>query len=74
MSEPERTRSGYRESTLRALPPIEAGDSVECTECGESHVVSGFRNLFIICRGRTMLAGVAGRCVLGVAPDAPDQP
>lgn len=64
---------GYRHATLARLLPVSLGERVLCPACGECHPVirreEGEAELYVSCRDRWFLAGVAGRLVLGIAPD-----
>jgi hypothetical protein len=64
---------GYTNDTLAALADVRAGDMVDCPHCPYRHPTSGTGDiLFFACptTGRTYLAGVGGKNVIGVEPDA----
>lgn len=60
---------GFTNETLARCPPLAAGDVVECPRCGERHVVEGAMLLWYQCGLATYVAGVDGRCTMGVRAD-----
>lgn len=58
---------GYTLDTLARLPHLHPGDLIDCPACDERHLVDGERRLlWYRCGGEQYLAGVDGRCVIGV--------
>ena len=67
----DENRGGFKRATLERRPPISHGEVFGCPHCSDVHQAHGRHGtLFYICQGVTHVAGVAGRNVVGLRPDA----
>lgn len=64
---------GFSAATMAKQPLIAAGDFVDCPHCGSLHEVIDAEPpgilLFFRCGSKSYLAGVRGRCVVGLRAD-----
>lgn len=65
---------GFSGEKLSKLPEVKIGNTIECTKCGEDHILEGADDgsellLFYRCGGKSYLGAINGRAVVGVKSD-----